>query len=134
MKKRDVLKNYNPILISEFKRTFPRYFLGILVNGIQATFHFLIPFIIGQILDLLLQDTIIKEEIMNKVYLLILVSCLSLIPRSIYRTLFFTQARISDTKLRKKVIEHLQYVKPEYYERENKGTYLASFFILESYC
>ncbi|MCI8290799.1 MAG: ABC transporter ATP-binding protein [Clostridia bacterium] len=125
MKKRDVLKNYNPILISEFKRTFPRYFLGILVNGIQATFHFLIPFIIGQILDLLLQDTIIKEEIMNKVYLLILVSCLSLIPRSIYRTLFFTQARISDTKLRKKVIEHLQYVKPEYYERENKGTYLA---------
>lgn len=123
--KKDILKKYNPILINEFKRTFPRYFLGILVNGIQATFHFLIPFIIGQILDLLLQETIIKEEIMNKVYLLILVSCLSLIPRSIYRTLFFTQARISDTKLRKKVIEHLQYVKPEYYERENKGTYLA---------
>lgn len=125
MKKRDILKNYNPILISEFKRTFPKYFLGILVNGVQATFYFIIPFIIGQILDLLLKEPIIKEEIMSKVYLLIFVSCLSLIPRSIYRTLFFTQARTSDTKLRKKVIEHLQYVKPEYYEKENKGTYLA---------
>ena len=120
-----IVKNYNPILIEEFKKTFPKYFLGILVNGVQATFHFLIPFIIGEILDLLLQETLVKEVIMNKVYLLIFVSALSLIPRCIYRTLFFTQARISDTRLRKKVMEHLQYVKPEYYEKEDKSTYLA---------
>lgn len=115
----------NEILVDEFKRTFPKYFLGILVNAVQATIHFIIPYIIGQILDLLLQDTIIKEEIMNKVYLLIIVSVLSIIPRCIYRTLFFTQARISDTRLRKKTIAHMQYVKPEYYEREDKGTFLA---------
>ena len=120
-----IVKNYNPILIEEFKKTFPKYFLGILVNGVQATFHFLIPFIIGEILDLLLQETLVKEVIMNKVYLLSFVSALSLIPRCIYRTLFFTQARISDTRLRKKVMEHLQYVKPEYYEKEDKSTYLA---------
>lgn len=118
-------KEYNPILIEEFKRTFPKYFLGILVNGVQATFHFLIPFIIGQILDLLLQDTISKEVIMGKVYLLIGVSILSIFPRMIYRTLFFTVARCSDVRLRKQTIKHLQYVKPEYYEREDKGTFLA---------
>lgn len=115
----------NKILVEEFKRTFPKYFLGMLVNGIQATFHFLIPFIIGQILDLLLQDVVVKEEIINKVYMLIFVSMLATLPRMLYRTLFFTQARISDTRLRKKAIEHLQYVKPEYYEREDKGTFLA---------
>lgn len=116
--------SYNPILKKEFKKTFPIYFLGILFNGIQATFHFIIPFIIGEILDLLLQGAVDKTEIMNKVYILIGASALSIIPRSIYRTLFFTTARISDTKLRKKTIEHLQYVKPEYYEREDKGTFL----------
>lgn len=122
---KEQLKNYNPILMDEFKRTFPRYLLGILVNGFQATFHFIIPFIIGQILDLLLQDTILKEEIMGKVYLLIVVSILAIFPRMLYRTLFFTVARISDTKLRKQTIKHLQYVKPEYYEKEDKGTFLA---------
>ena len=119
------IKEYNPILIEEFKRTFPKYFLGILVNGVQATIHFLIPFIVGQILDLLLQDTISKEVIMGKVYLLIGVSILSIFPRMIYRTLFFTVARCSDVRLRKQTIKHLQYVKPEYYEREDKGTFLA---------
>ena len=38
--------------------------------------------------------------------------------------LFFRTARISDTRLRKKTIEHIQYVKPEYYEREDKGVFL----------
>lgn len=124
-KVKNEFNSYNPILKEEFKKTFPIYSLGILVNGIQAIFHFWIPFIIGQILDLLLQGNIDKNEIMNKVYLLILASALSIIPRVIYRTLFFTVARISDTKLRKKAIKHLQYVKPEYYEKEDKGTFLA---------
>ena len=118
------INSYNPILKNEFKKTFPIYSLGILFNGIQSIIHFLVPFIIGQILDLLLQGNADKNAIMNKVYMLIIVSIVSIIPRSIYRTLFFTVARISDTKLRKKAIEHLQYVKPEYYEKEDKGTFL----------
>lgn len=121
---RNEFNSYNPILKNEFKKTFPIYFLGILFNGIQSIIHFWIPFIIGQILDLLLQGNVDKNAIINKVYMLIIVSIVSIIPRSIYRTLFFTVARISDTKLRKKVIEHLQYVKPEYYEKEDKGTFL----------
>lgn len=120
-----IFTEYNPILIDEFKKTFPRYICGIFVNGIQACFHFLIPYIIGEILDLLLNGTIEKQVIMNKVYILILISCLAVVPRFIYRTLFFTQARISDTRLRKKVLKHLQYVKPEYYENEDKGTFLS---------
>ena len=115
----------NKILKDEFKHTFPRYILGIFVNGIQAIFHFLIPYVIGEILDLLLKGNIDKDYIMGKVYKLILVSCLSVVPRFVYRTLFFTQARISDTRLRKKVLEHLQYVKPEYYEKEDKGAFLS---------
>ncbi len=121
---KDEFSSYNPILKDEFKRTFPIYFLGILGNGVQAIFHFWIPFIIGQILDLLLQGNTDKNIIMNKVYMLIIVSFISMIPRIIYRTLFFTTARSSDTRLRKKTIKHLQYVKPEYYEKEDKGTFL----------
>ncbi len=122
---KNIFKGFNPILIDEFKKTFPVYFLGMLVNGIQATFHFLIPYIIGEILDMLLKQTVSKEVILNKVYLLIGVTSLSIIPRLIYRTLLFTQARISDTRLRKSVLEHLQYVKPQYYEMEEKSTFLA---------
>ena len=115
---------YNPILKEEFKKTFPKYFLGILANGIQAVFHFWIPAIIGQILDMLLQDSINKEAIMAKAYLLIAVSFFSLFPRMLYRTLFFRVARVSDTYLREQALRHLQYVKPEYYEKEDKGTFL----------
>lgn len=114
----------NPILKEEFKRTLPFYILGVIANGIQAIIHFSIPYIIGQILDLLLQGSVQKEIIMNKVYLLIFVSVLSIFPRMAYRTLCFTTSHISAVKLRKRAIEHLQYVKPEYYEREDKGTYL----------
>ena len=62
---------------------------------------------------------------MGEVYSLIFYSIIMLIPRIIYRTLFFTKARISDTYLRSKVIEHLQFVKPEYFENEDKGVFLA---------
>lgn len=120
-----IFKENNPILTNEFKKTFPIYALGMLVNGIQATFHFIIPLIIGEILDLVLQNTASTEEIMSKAYLLILVSAISLVPRTIYRFLFFTCARTSDTKLRKETIRYLQYVKPEYYEKEEKGVFLA---------
>ena len=121
---KEEFNSYNPILKDEFKRTFPLYFLGILANGVQAIFHFWIPFIIGQILDILLQGNNDKYAIMSKVYLLIFVSIISIVPRVIYRTLFFTTARSSDTRLRKKTIEHMQYVKPEYYEKEDKGVFL----------
>ena len=62
---------------------------------------------------------------MHNVYSLIFYSIIMIIPRIIYRTLFFTRARISDTYLRSKVIEHLQTVKPEYYDKEDKGVFLA---------
>ncbi|MCI8519053.1 MAG: ABC transporter ATP-binding protein [Clostridia bacterium] len=125
MQIKNIFKENHPILANEFKKTFPIYFLGMLANGVQATFHFINPFIIGQILDLLLQETISTQEIMNKVYLLIIASILALFPRAAYRWLFFTRARISDTKLRKEALKHLQYVKPEYYEKEEKSAFLA---------
>lgn len=84
-----------------------------------------IPTIIGNILDLLINGNISKEIIMSEVYKLIFYSLLMIVPRIIYRTLFFTKARISDTYLTSKVIEHLQSVKPEYYEKEEKGIFLS---------
>jgi len=59
--KKYILKNYNRILIDEFKKTFPRYFLGILVNGIQSIFHFAIPFIdVGRVDKLGKMDSIVS--------------------------------------------------------------------------
>ena len=63
--------------------------------------------------------------IFREAYLLIFYSAIVFIPRTLYRTLYFTLSRKSDIYLRKKVVEHLQKVKPEYFEKENKGAFLA---------
>ncbi len=120
-------KNYksNKIFIDELKRTFPIYILGMVFHAIVIYILYKIPSIIGNILDLLIKGNASKDIIMHNVYSLIFYSIIMIIPRIIYRTLFFTRARISDTYLRSKVIEHLQTVKPEYYDKEDKGVFLA---------
>ena len=115
----------NKIFTDELKRTFPIYILGMIFHAIVIYILYKIPTIIGNILDLLINGDVSKETIMSEVYKLIFYSLLMIVPRIIYRTLFFTKARISDTYLRSKVIEHLQFVKPEYYNREDKGIFLA---------
>lgn len=115
----------NKIFIDELKRTFPIYILGMVFHAIVIYILYKIPSIIGNILDLLIEGNASKDVIMNEVYSLIFYSLIMIIPRIIYRTLFFTRARISDTYLRSKVIEHLQSVKPEYYDKEDKGVFLA---------
>lgn len=115
----------NKIFTDELKRTIPIYTLGIVFHAITIYILYKIPSIIGDILDLLIAGNVSKEIIMNEVYSLIFYSVIMIIPRICYRTLFFTRARISDTYLRSKVIEHLQSVKPEYFEREDKGAFLA---------
>lgn len=113
------------IFANEIKRTFPIYTLGMFFHAVCIYILYKIPSIIGEILDLLIQGDIEQEVIMHHIYSLLAYSILMIIPRIIYRTLYFSRARISDTYLRKKVIEHLQYVKPEYYDKEEKGAYLA---------
>lgn len=115
----------NKIFIDELKRTFPIYILGMIFHAIVIYILYKIPSIIGNILDLLIEGNASKDVIMNEVYSLIFYSLIMIIPRIIYRTLFFIRARISDTYLRSKVIEHLQSVKPEYYDKEDKGVFLA---------
>ncbi|MCI8759573.1 MAG: ABC transporter ATP-binding protein [Clostridia bacterium] len=122
MKKKN---NNHPIFADEIKRTFPIYALGMVFHVICIYILYKIPSIIGEILDLLLAGNAEKEVIMNQVYRLIFYSIIMIIPRILYRVLYFRRARISDTYLRKKVVEHLQYVKPEYYDKEEKGAYLA---------
>lgn len=115
----------NKIFIDELKRTFPIYILGMVFHAIVIYILYKIPSIIGNILDLLIEGNASKDVIMNEVYSLIFYSIIMIVPRIIYRALFFTRARISDTYLRSKVIEHLQSVKPEYYDKEDKGVFLA---------
>ncbi len=115
----------NKIFTEELKRTFPIYILGMVFYAIVIYILYKIPRIIGNILDLLIEGNISKDIIMNEVHTLVFYSVIMIIPRIIHRTLFFTRARISDTYLRSKVIEHLQSVKPEYYDKEDKGVFLA---------
>ena len=123
--KRDSKYKNSKIFIDELKRTFPIYILGMIFHAIVIYILYKIPSIIGNILDLLIQGNASKEIIMKEVYSLIFYSVIMIIPRIMYRTLFFTRARISDTYLRSKVIEHLQTVTPEYFDKEDKGTFLA---------
>ena len=124
MKTNQNCKN-NKIFTAELKRTFPIYILGMVFHAIVIYILYKIPSIIGNILDLLIKGNTNKDVIMHSVYSLIFYSIIMIIPRIIYRTLFFTRARISDTYLRSKVIEHLQSVKAEYYDKEDKGVFLA---------
>lgn len=124
MKKNMNYKN-SKIFIDELKRTFPVYISGMLFHAIVIYILYKIPSIIGNILDLLIEGNVSKEVVMNEVYSLIFYSIVMIIPRMAYRFLFFTKARTSDTYLRSKVIEYLQTVKPEYYDNEDKGVFLA---------
>ncbi len=118
------MKN-NKIFADELKRTFPIYMIGIIFHGLTIYILYKIPEFIGNILDLLLSESINEEIIINEVYTLLFYSVILIIPRISYRILFFTRARISDIYLRKKVIEHLQNVKLDYFEKEEKGAFLA---------
>lgn len=115
----------NKIFTDELKRTFPIYTLGVIFHVMVIYILYKIPVIIGNILDLLIQGNVNKEIVMKEVYALIFYSVIMMFPRIMYRTLYFRVARKSDTILRKKVLEHLQYVKPEYYDKEEKGVFLA---------
>ena len=118
-------KEKSTIFQNELKRTFPIYILGMIFHAIVIYILYKIPSIVGNILDLLIDGNASKDIIMNEVYRLIFYSLIMIAPRVIYRTLLFTRARVSDTYLRSKVIEHLQSVKPEYYDKEDKGVFLA---------
>lgn len=119
------MKKYNKIITKELNRILPYHLLGVIFHTIVIYMAFKIPNIIGNILDMLMQTTINKEQIMQEVYWLIFYSSFVFIPRTIYRILYFNFSRTTETYLRKKVVEHLQKVKPEYFEKENKGTFLA---------
>lgn len=115
---------YHEIWNKEIKKRTPIYILGVFFQAITQILNLVAPIIIGNILDLLLKNAP-KEEIFYQSFLLIIIGIVWLFPRILYRICYFTNARISDTKLREEVIRHLQEVKPEYYEKEEKGTFLA---------
>lgn len=119
------MQNYNKIIKKELNRILPYHLLGVLLHAIVFYLTLKIPESIGKILDMLMQTNIDKAAIMQEAYRLIFYSSIVFVPRTSYRTLLFTISRKTDTYLRKKVIEHLQKVKPEYYDKENKGTFLA---------
>lgn len=121
MKEKNV---YHEIWNKEIRKRTPIYLLGVIFQGITSTLNLIVPLVIGNILDLLLKGAN-QEEIFHQSILLMILGIGSLIPRILYRICYFSNARAADTKLREKVIEHLQKVKPEYYEKEEKGKFLA---------
>lgn len=119
------MKKLNKVITNELRRILPYHLLGVILHTIVIYITFKIPELIGNILDLLMEENINKELIVNQAYWLIFYSSFVFIPRTLYRICYFTLSRKADIVLRKKVIEHLQKVKPEYFEREDKGTFLA---------
>ena len=119
------MKKYNKIITKELNRILPYHLLGIVFHTIVIYLTFKIPESIGKILDMLSQSNIDKNLIMQEAYWLIFYCSIVFIPRTLYRILYFTISRKADTYLRKEGVKHLQKVKPEYFEKENKGAFLA---------
>lgn len=119
------MEKYNKIITKELNRILPYHLLGVVFHTISIYIAYKIPESIGKILDILTQANIDKVLIMQEVYWLIFYTIISIIPRLLHRFLYFTISRKTDTYLRKEVIKHLQKVKPEYFEKENKGAFLA---------
>ncbi|MFR0822033.1 MAG: ABC transporter ATP-binding protein [Clostridia bacterium] len=119
------MKRYNPIVEEELKHILPYHLLGVVLHSIVIYMAFKIPECIGNILDLLTKTTLNEAAIWQEVYWLLFYSSAVFIPRTLYRICYFTISRKADTYLRKEVIRHLQKVKPSYFEKENKGAFLA---------
>ena len=119
------MKKYNKIITKELHRILPYHLMAMILHAVVIYLSFKIPESIGKILDMLMQDSVNKEQIIQEAYWLIVYSAIVFVPRTIFRTLYFSVSRKADTYLRKKVVEHLQKVKPEYFEKENKGAFLA---------
>ncbi|MGN0993263.1 MAG: ABC transporter ATP-binding protein [Bacilli bacterium] len=115
----------NKFLKQEFKKTFPLYILGMLFEIITIYITLLNTQIVGNILDMILQGNVSKEQIMQELYRLIFYSAIIFIPNTIKRICYFIVARASDTRIRKEVYHQLQYVKEEYYYTTEKGKLLA---------
>lgn len=113
------------MITKELNRILPYHLLGVIFHVLAIYIVFKIPQCIGNILDMLLEQNIDQTKILQEAGWLIFYSSFIWIPRSLYRHLYFTISRKTDTYLRKEVVKHLQKVKPEYYERENKGAFLA---------
>ena len=118
------MKKYNKIITKELNRILPYHLLAVVLHGLVIYITFKIPESIGKILDMLSQTNIDKGLIIQEAYWLIFYSTIILIPRTIFRTLYYNTSRKADTYLRKRVVEHLQKVNPEYFEKENKGNFL----------
>lgn len=119
------MRRYNKIVEKEIIRILPYHLLGVVLHSIVIYLAFKIPQTIGNILNLLMQETINQEQIIKEAYWLIFYCAIVYIPRTLYRILYFSTSRKTDTYLRKEVIKHLQKVKPDYFEKENKGAFLA---------
>lgn len=119
------MKKYNKIVKKEIIKVLPYHLLGVILHSIVIYLAFKIPQTIGNILNLLMQETINQEQIIKQAYWLIFYCAMVYIPRTLYRILYFSTSRKTDTYLRKEVIKHLQKVKPDYFEKENKGAFLA---------
>lgn len=121
MKKRN---DYHEIWKKEIRKRTPIYLLGEFFQVITSSINLIIPLVIGNILDMLLNNAN-QEDIFHESFILMVLGIGTLFPRILYRICYFSNARAADTKLRERVIEHLQKVNPEYYEKEDKGTFLA---------
>lgn len=119
------MKKHSRILTEELRRTIPLYLIGMIFHAISLYLDLLIIQITGNILDLIIQGNIQKETILQETYKLLFYSLIIFIPNTIKRIFYFKVARKSDTIIRKKVFEKLQYVKEEYYENVEKGRFLA---------
>ena len=119
------MKKYNKIITKELNRILPYHLLAVVLHGLVIYITFKIPESIGKILDMLSQTNIDKGLIIQEAYWLIFYSTIILIPRTVFRTLYYNTSRKADTYLRKRVVAHLQKVNPEYFEKENKGNFLA---------
>ena len=83
------MKRYNKIVEKEIIRILPYHLLGVILHSVVIYMAFKIPQIIGNILNLLMQETINQEQIIKEAYWLIFYCIIVYIPRTLYRTLYF---------------------------------------------
>lgn len=91
------MKKYNKIITKELNRILPYHLLAVVLHGLVIYITFKIPESIGKILDMLSQTNIDKGLIIQEAYWLIFYSTIILIPRTIFRTLYYNTSRKADT-------------------------------------
>lgn len=115
----------NRIIGDFIKKYWLHYATGIIVLILSAFIQTLSPKILGNIIDILDSNNIIKQKIIINIGLLLLIALAAFVTRYIWRYFIIGTARNLECYLRQKLFEHFQKLSIDFFNSRKTGDLVA---------